>query len=312
MSEVVKTWTEWLKNSRFSYMSEEQKQQTLLWLSQVRDKVLDRANLKQGDILIDIGTGNGLLSFGAYERLKELNGRVIASDAFIDCVEECYKIAKACGIDKEMDFIQTDATDTKLPDNSVDVVVMRSVMVHILDKSKAINEFFRILNQGGMSSGLPERQSPSSDLSLPLRCGRISIFEPIISKNTKYYELMTPENYPNYQVLKEAEDKMTSDETDPLMNFDEDSLKKDFENAGFKNIDIDIVVQSSTYPVSKEMLDPWFNTPPSPGRPTVKEKYLQYLSENEVNEFIERLKQDLDGRIITINSPTAYIYAEKV
>jgi len=291
MSEIVKTWTEWLKNSRFSYMSEEQKQQTLLWLSQVREKVLDRANLKQGDILIDIGTGNGLLSFGAYERLKEMNGagKVIASDAFIDCVEECYKIAKECGIDKEMDFIQTDATDTKLPDNSVDVVVMRSVMVHILDKSKAINEFFRILNQGG----------------------RISIFEPIISKNTKYYELMTPENYPNYEVLKEAEDKMTSDERDPLMNFDEDSLKKDFENAGFKNIDIDIVVQSSTYPVSKEMIDPWMNTPPSPGRPTVKEKYLQYLSENEVNEFIERLKHDLDGRIITINSPTAYIYAEK-
>ena len=309
MSEVVKTWTEWLKNSRFSYMSEDQKQQTLLWLSQVRDKVLDRANLKQGDILIDIGTGNGLLAFGAYERLKDTGmssalqtgkagssglhsrsaGKVIASDAFKDCVEECYKIAKTCGIENEMDFIQTDASDTKLPENSVDVVVMRSVMVHILDKSKAINEFFRILNQGG----------------------RISIFEPIIRKNTKYYELMTPENYPNYQALKEAEDKMVSDENDPLMNFDEDSLKKDFEEAGFKNIDIEIAMQSSTYQVSQEMIDPWLNTPPSPGRPTVKEKYLQFLSENEVNEFIEKLKLDLDGTTITINSPTAYICAEK-
>lgn len=290
MSEIVKTWTEWLKNSRFSYMSEEQKQQTFLWLFQVRDKVLDRANLKPDDVLIDIGTGNGLLSFGAYERLKELNGRVIASDAFRDCVEECLNIAKSCGIEDEMDFIQADASDTKLPEDSVDVVVMRSVLVHVLDKSRAINEFFRILK-------------PSS--------GRISIFEPIISKNTKYYELMTPDNYPNYQELKEAEDKMTSDENDPLMNFDQDSLKKDFENAGFKNIDVEIVMQSSTYPVSKEMIDPWMNTPPSPGRPTVKEKYLQYLSEKEVNEFIERLKQDLDGKTVTVSSPTAYIYAEK-
>ena len=292
MSELVKTWTEWLKNSRFSYMSEEQKQQTLLWLCQVRDKVLDRANLKPDDILIDIGTGNGLLSFGAYERLKEMNGsgRVVASDAFNDCVEECFKIAKACGIENEMDFIQTDASDTKLPENCIDVVVMRSVMVHILDKFKAINEFFRILKQGG----------------------RVSVFEPVISKNTKYYELMTPENYPNYQELKAAEDKMVSDKNDPLMNFDENSLKKDFEKAGFKNINIEIVVQYSTYPVSKEMIEPWLNTPPSPGKPTVKEKYLQYFSENEVNEFIERLKQDLDGKTITINSPTAYIYAEKL
>lgn len=293
MSDVVKTWTEWLKNSRFSYLTEEQKQQTLLWLCKVRDKVLDRAKLKPEDIIIDIGTGNGLLSFGAYERLKEMNssdGKVIASDAFIDCVEECFKIAKACGIEKEMGFIQADAVDTTLPANSVNVVVMRSVLVHILDKPKAINEFFRILAPSG---------------------GRLSIFEPIISKNTKFYELMTPENYPNYQELKQAEDKMTSDENDPLMNFNEDSLRKDFENAGFKNVDIDIEVQSSTYQVSREMIEPWFNTPPSPGRPTVKEKYLQYFSENEVQEFIERLKDDLAGKTITINSPTAFIYAEK-
>ena len=291
MSELVKTWTEWLKNSRFSYMTEEQKQQTLLWLSQVRDKVLDRANLKANDVVIDIGTGNGLLAFGAYERLKEMNGagRVIASDAFRDCVEECLNFAKTCGLENKMDFIQTDASDTKLPENSMDVVVLRSVLVHILDKSKTIKEFFRILKQGG----------------------RISIFEPVIRKNTKFYELMTPENYFNYQALKEAEDKMVSDETDPLMNFDQDSLKKDFEEAGFKNIDIDIVVQSSTYQVSKEMIEPWFNTPPSPGKPTVKEKYLQVFSEAEVNEFIEKLKQDLDGKTITINSPTAYISAEK-
>jgi len=272
-------------------MTEEQKQQTLLWLSQVRDKVLDRANLKANDVVIDIGTGNGLLAFGAYERLKEMNGagRVIASDAFRDCVEECLNFAKTCGLENKMDFIQTDASDTKLPENSMDVVVLRSVLVHILDKSKTIKEFFRILKQGG----------------------RISIFEPVIRKNTKFYELMTPENYFNYQALKEAEDKMVSDETDPLMNFDQDSLKKDFEEAGFKNIDIDIVVQSSTYQVSKEMIEPWFNTPPSPGKPTVKEKYLQVFSEAEVNEFIEKLKQDLDGKTITINSPTAYISAEK-
>jgi ubiquinone/menaquinone biosynthesis C-methylase UbiE len=292
MTEVVKNWTQWLKTSRFGYMSEEQKQQTLNFLFQVRDKVLDRAKLKADDVLIDIGTGTGLLAFGAYERLKSLGGtgKSIASDAFMDCVEECYKIAKECSIENEMGFLQADASNTQLPENSVDVVVMRSVLVHIVDKAKAVNEFYRILNTGG----------------------RVSLFEPVISENTKYFELMTPEKYSNYEALKASELKMTSDEKDPLMNFTQDSLKKDFENAGFKNIDVDIVNQVSTYVVSKEMIEPWFNTPPSPGSLTVKEKYLKDFSEEEVNKFIEILKQDLDGREITITSPTIYLFAEKI
>jgi len=292
MSNIVKTWTQWLSSSRFSYMNEEQKQQTFLWLFEVRDKVLKRAKIQPDDFILDIGTGNGLLSFGAFEILKNLNGngRVIASDAFIDCVEECIKIAEQCGIREQMDFIQANAVDTKLPQNSLDIVVMRSVLVHILDKQKAINEFFRILNPHG---------------------GRISIFEPIIRKNTKYFELMTPEKYHNFEELKAAEEKMVCDMDDPLMNFDEDTLKNNFEQAGFKNIDIEIKVQSSTYKVFREMIDPWLNTPPSPGKPTVREKYLQHLPQEEVEKFIGILKEDLHERIITINSPTAYISAEK-
>jgi hypothetical protein len=103
-----------------------------------------------------------------------------------------------------------------------------------------------------------------------------------------------------------------SDKNDPLMNFNEETLRENFEEAGFENIDFDIVTQSSTYQVLTEMIDPWFNTPPSPGRPTAKEKYLKFLPENEVNEFIEKIKIELTGKVITINSPTAYVYADKV
>ena len=290
MPEIIKTWTEWLGSSRFAHLTETQKQQTLAWLLQVRDKILDRADIKSGDTIIDIGAGTGLLAFGAYERLKETGGRVIISDAFADCIEECANIVRSCGIEDEITFLQSDAADIKLADSSVDIVVMRSVLVHIIDKAAPVKEFYRILKAGS---------------------GRISIFEPIMSKNTKFYELINPENFHNYDRLVEIENEITSDKNDPLMNFNEETLKKNFEEAGFKNIDIDVVIQSSTYQVLAEAVDPWFNTPPSPGRPTVREKYLKYMPENEVNEFIEKIKLELAGKIITINSPTAYIYAEK-
>ena len=288
MSQLVKNWTEWLENSRFSYMNDIQKQQTLLWLFKIRDIVLDRASLKEDDVLIDIGTGTGLLGFGAYER-RSGAGRVILSDAFADCLEECRKIAEESGITEGLEFLLSDAADIKLPDNSVDVVVMRSVLVHIIDKLTPIKEFHRILRENG----------------------RISIFEPIIKNNTHYYELIDPEKFPNYEKIKEIEQKMTSDEADPLVNFDEHTLGTDFIKAGFKNIDIKVSTESSTYEVDPAMIDPWFNLPPSPDRPPLKQKFMEFMPEIEVNEFIERLKAELGGKQITLNSPVAYIYAEK-
>ena len=35
-------------------------------LVQVRDKVLDRAALKQGEALLDVGAGEGWIGFGAF------------------------------------------------------------------------------------------------------------------------------------------------------------------------------------------------------------------------------------------------------
>lgn len=288
MSELVKTWTEWLFSSRFSYMDETQRQQTLLWLIDVRDKIIERAKLQPGETVIDIGSGTGLLAFGAHMAL-EGKGKVIVSDAFADCIEACQKIAEKAGIEGNMGFLQSDAADIKLPDASVDVVMMRSVLVHILNKAPAVREFFRILKPGG----------------------RISIFEPIIGRNTRYYELVDPATFPNYEKIKQVEQTLASELSDPLTNFDEHTLERDFKEAGFVNVDPKIEITSSTYEVREEMIEPWFNTPPSPGKPTLKQQFMDFMPMGSVIEVIENIKKDLTGKEITINSPVLYLYAEK-
>jgi len=288
MSDAVKNWTEWLKESRFSYMDEAQKEQTILWLFSVRDKILDRASLKAGDIVIDIGTGTGLLAFGAYERLNE-NGVIIATDKFEDCILECEKNIAKSGISNNFLTQQCPADNIPLMDNAVDAVVMRSVLVHILDKSPSINEFYRILKNGG----------------------KISIFEPIIRSNTRYYELVNPENITCYEKFKQAEIAIMSSSESPLTNFDDKTLIECFEKAGFKEIDLDLTTEQSIYTVNAAMIDPWFNTPPSPGSLTMRENFLNYFSEDEVNRFIEEVKKDLDGKNITVKSFSAYISAMK-
>lgn len=288
MSDVVKTWSEWLKSSRFLYHTPEQKEQTLRWLFQVRDRILKKANINNGDTVLDIGTGTGLLAFGAYEKLNG-SGKIIFQDIAPDCIEECRKIAEECNILNSADFLVSEASNLDLKDNTVDVIVLRSVLVHILDKAKSIKEFYRVLKQGG----------------------RISIFEPVLSSNVRYYELINPEKYPNFERIKQAETKIMTDKNDALTNFDENSLVEEFKQAGFKNVSLEADRVQSTYIVQKDSVSSWFDTSPSPGNLTMRERFLLHLEKEEVDDFIEKLKGDFEGKEITISTLSAYISAEK-
>lgn len=74
--DICENWTQWLLETRFSFLTPELKQQTMNWLSLVRDNVLLRANIKPNQTIIDIGTGTGLLAFKALEQLNG-TGKII-------------------------------------------------------------------------------------------------------------------------------------------------------------------------------------------------------------------------------------------
>ena len=281
-------WSKWLEKSRFDYMTEEQKQQTMNWLFSVRNAVLSNANIKYNDVVIDIGTGNGLLAFGAIEKISN-QGRVIFSDKFEDCVETCKSIAEEMNISKPHDFLLSDCCDIKLPNNYVDKALMRSVLVHVLDKRQAFSEVYRILKPNGV----------------------FSAFEPVIRSNTRCSELISESDVSDYSDFKKAEDEFMSSEFDPLTNFDETTISKDLDEIGFSDGVLDKQVVSSSYIVQKGMVESWLTIPPSPGSKTSKEKYLMYFEEPKVNRYISELQQALENKTITIQSNVLYIKAIK-
>ena len=281
-------WSKWLEKSRFDYMTEEQKQQTMNWLFSVRNAVLSNANIKYNDVVIDIGTGNGLLAFGAIEKISN-QGRVIFSDKFEDCVETCKSIAEEMNISKPHDFLLSDCCDIKLPNNYVDKALMRSVLVHVLDKKQAFSEIYRVLKPNGV----------------------FSAFEPIIRSNTRCWELVSSRDISDYSDFKNAEDEFMSLETDPLTNFDETTISRDLEEIGFSDGVLDKQVVASSYVVQKGMVESWLKIPPSPGTKTSKEKYLMYFEEPKVDRYISELQQALENKTITIKSNVLYIKAIK-
>ncbi len=288
MSDTCKNWTQWLSQTRFASLSEAQREQTLNWLQVVGDIIINNARIKQGETVIDIGTGTGLLAFKALESLNG-TGCVIFSDKFQDCLDSCQEFINSANIQGNYRMLQSPADKIDLPDESVDKAVMRSVLVHIVDKQSAISEICRVLKKGG----------------------RFSFFEPIIRSNTRYSELVNPANIRNFEAFKEVENKIMTDATDSLCNFDENTIAENLDKAGFSDGQIDLNNVESSYVVSAPMVDQWFDNPPAPDRPTTRERYLKYFSPEDVNNYISDLKNDLTGRQITVVTRAIYANAVK-
>ncbi len=288
MTDSKLNWSKWLTQSRFEYMTRDQKEQTIQWLFAVRDAVLSNADIQQTDTVLDLGTGTGLLAFGALEKTNR-DGKVIFSDKFEDCLSSCQKLAKDLNVNGNYEFLLSDCCDIKLPNNSVDKAVMRSVLVHILDKKQALSEICRILKPQGIYSA----------------------FEPIIRSNTKCWELVSSNMLSDYTDFKKAEEEFMTADDDPLTNFDEITISKDLQDAGFIDGILDKQVVESNYVVQSGMVERWVSIPPSPGAKTTKEKFLMYFDEKKVNNYLKELQMALENKPVSIKSNVLFIKAIK-
>jgi arsenite methyltransferase len=71
-------WAEWVLTTRYG-TDEAHRRRVLDYLRPIRDRVLKNASISAGDTLIDVGTGDGLIAFGAVP-LVGAEGKVILSD----------------------------------------------------------------------------------------------------------------------------------------------------------------------------------------------------------------------------------------
>ena len=106
-------WAAWLLEGRHGG-DEESLRETLDFLAPVRDRVLDGGGIGRGDTVLDVGCGDGLIAFGALERVGE-EGTVVFSDVSEDLLDRCREIAQGDG---RCRFVRTDATDLDAIDDA--------------------------------------------------------------------------------------------------------------------------------------------------------------------------------------------------
>lgn len=142
------------------------------------ESFLDRLNISPGNVVLDVGTGTGLL---IPYLMKYEPAKVIAMDLsekmlgrLVDKYRNIYH--------SRLEIIHNDVHCLNIPDQSVDVVICNSVFPHFHNKPLALAELYRVLKPGGKLSihhfaGREKINSVHTSLSHELI--RMDILEPV-------------------------------------------------------------------------------------------------------------------------------------
>lgn len=105
------------------------------------------AELRQGEMVLDIGCGAGLDAFLAAQKVGG-TGKVIGVDMTPEMVEKAQDITKK-GKYKNVEFRLGAIENLPVADQSIDVAISNCVINHCPDKMAAFKEVFRVLKPNG-------------------------------------------------------------------------------------------------------------------------------------------------------------------
>jgi len=105
------------------------------------------ANLRPGEVVVDIGSGGGLDSFLAAQRVGA-SGRVIGVDMTDAMLERATRAAQKAGY-SNVEFRKGQAESLPVQDGTVDVIISNCVINLTEDKGLVFQEAFRVLKPGG-------------------------------------------------------------------------------------------------------------------------------------------------------------------
>jgi len=286
-------WAEWLLHRRCGGDRDLMNAELALYFHPIRDRILTRAYLSDGDTLLDVGCGDGLVAFGALEKFKTT--KVIFSDISKDLLDHDKALARELKVTNRCQFLHASADDlSAVPAESVDAVTTRSVLIYVSDKQKALHEFFRVLKPKG----------------------RLSIFEPI--KSFGWPE--APHVFNGCDVtpivniaakVKALYRRLQPPETDPMYNFDERDLIAFAESAGFAEIHLELKVEIKPLPDAIPDWKTFVKAAANPKVPTLEEALAQTLTSDEAAQFVAHFRPLVESGEGTIKAAVAQLWARK-
>src|SRR2546422_6940043 len=291
-TKVLDVWAQWLLHRRHGGDAELLRRQ-LEYLGPVRDRVLDNAEVTAGDVVLDVGAGDGLIAFGALERVGP-SGHVIFSDVSQDLLDHARSLAESAGVLERCDFLRASAEDLSLVGNGqVNVVTTRSVLIYVPQKGPTIREFHRVLKPHG----------------------RLSIFEPINrfgharSFGAAFFGMEVTPVADIWRKLRALYDRLQP-ASDPMLNFDERDLFSYVEDAGFREVRMEYHAEVAS-PREELVWEKLIRGAGNPKIPSLEQAMAEVLTADERERLVGYLRPLLESGAATTRTATAYLWARK-
>ncbi|HTY33953.1 class I SAM-dependent methyltransferase [Mycobacterium sp.] len=287
--EPIDRWASWLRH-RANFGDQEDRVALQRQLVKRRDRVLDRARVGPGDVVLDLGSGDGLVAFGAL--IREPTCKVVLCDISEDVLAEARARAQQLGVVQRCSFVHTSAERlVGITDRTVDVVTICALLIHIADKRACFTECARVMRVGG----------------------RLSVFEPV--NRVGYPD--PPETFWGYDIepvapiaakLRAFYDQYIPPRTDPMLDFDEHDLVEYAVAAGFSEIKLDYRLHISRR-LQPRTWEVFLGTEWNPRSPSLGDAMREVLTEQETAAFEAHLRPLIEVGRGSRRSAVAYLSA---
>lgn len=155
------------------------------------------AKIKEGDTVIDLGSGAGNDCFVARAETGE-KGKVIGIDFTEEMIEKAKANVKKLGFEN-VEFIYGDIENLPVNDDTADVIVSNCVLNLVPDKEKAFSEIMRVMKPGGhfsvsdivLKGELPENLRKAGAMYAGCVSGAVQIEEYLSLVNNAGFENVT-------------------------------------------------------------------------------------------------------------------------
>lgn len=189
------------------------------------------ASLKEGDIVLDLGSGAGFDAFLAAQRIGKL-GRVIGVDMTSEMIEKARANAQK-GNYKNVEFRLGEIEKLPIEDNSVDVIISNCVINLSPEKQKVFQEAFRVLKPGGrlmvsdlvLVKDLPEMIKESIEAYVGCLAGAV--------KKDEYLEFIRMAGFVDVKVVSQSNypmEAMANDVTAQAVKNNQQISRQDIKN----------------------------------------------------------------------------------